>query len=95
MLFRSYAANRLHDSIAVFSVNFKGELKYVGEAATRGDYPRGFTIDPTGNFLYSCNQRSDNLTSFRINRETGVPKFIGQYVAAGSPSCMIFLPSGK
>jgi 6-phosphogluconolactonase (cycloisomerase 2 family) len=90
-----YAANRLHDSIAVFSVNFKGELKYVGEAATRGDYPRQFTIDPTGNFLYSCNQRSDNFTSFRINRETGVPKFIGQYVAAGSPSCMIFLPSGK
>jgi 6-phosphogluconolactonase (cycloisomerase 2 family) len=90
-----YAANRLHDSIAVFSVNFKGELKYVGEAATRGDYPRGFTIDPTGNFLYSCNQRSDNLTSYRINRETGVPKFIGQYVAAGSPSCMIFLPSGR
>ena len=90
-----YAANRLHDSIAVFAVNFKGELKYVGEAATRGDYPRGFTLDPTGNFLYSCNQRSDNLTSFRIDRGSGVPKFIGQYVAAGSPSCMIFLPNGR
>lgn len=90
-----YAANRLHDGIAVFAVNFKGELKYVGEAATRGDYPRQFTIDPTGNFLYSCNQRSDNLTSFRIDRGSGVPKFIGQYVPAGSPSCIIFLPSGR
>ncbi|HMF53832.1 MAG TPA: lactonase family protein, partial [Edaphobacter sp.] len=90
-----YAANRLHDSIAVFAVKFNGELKYVGEAATRGDYPRQFTIDPTGNYLYSCNQRSDNVTSFRINRGTGVPSFIGQYLAAGSPSCMIFLPSGK
>lgn len=90
-----YAANRLHDSIAVFAVNFKGELKFAGEAATRGDYPRQFTIDPTGNFLYSCNQRSDNLTSFRINRGSGIPKFIGQYAAAGSPSCLIFLPSGK
>lgn len=90
-----YAANRLHDSIAVFAVNFKGELKYAGEAATRGDYPRQFTLDPTGNFLYSCNQRSDNLTSFRIDRESGVPKFIGQYLPAGSPSCLIFLPSGR
>ncbi len=90
-----YAANRLHDSIAVFDINFNGELKFVGEAATRGDYPRQFIIDPTGNFLYSCNQRSDNLTSYRINRGTGVPKFIGQYVAAGSPSCIIFLPQGR
>jgi 6-phosphogluconolactonase len=87
-----YAANRLHDSIAVFEINFNGELKYVGEAATRGDYPRQFTIDPTGNFLYSCNQRSDNLTSYRIDRESGLLKFTGQYVAAGSPSCVIFLP---
>lgn len=87
-----YAANRLHDSIAVFTVNFKGELKYAGEAATRGDYPRQFTLDPTGNFLYSCNQRSDNLTSFRIDRESGVPEFIEQYLPAGSPSCLIFLP---
>lgn len=87
-----YAANRLHDSVAVFAINFKGELKYVGEAATRGDYPAQFTLDPTGNFLYSCNQRGDNLTSFRIDPQTGVPKFIGQYVAAGSPGCLLFLP---
>ena len=64
----------------------------LGEAATRGDYPRQFIIDPTGNFLYSCNQRSDNLTVYRINQITGVPKFVGQYVAAGTPSCIIFLP---
>ena len=88
-----YAANRLQDSVSVFTVNFRGELKFAGGAATRSDYPAQFTIDPTGNFLYACNQHGDNLTSFRINRETGVPKFTGQYVAAGSPGCIIFLPS--
>jgi 6-phosphogluconolactonase len=87
-----YAANRLHDSIATFAINFNGELRYIGEAATRGDYPRQFIIDPTGNFLYSCNQRSDNLTSYRLDPITGVPKFLNQYDAAGSPSCIIFLP---
>ena len=87
-----YAANRLHDSITVFKVGLKGELTYAGEAATRGDYPRQFTTDPTGKSLYVCNQRSDNLTSFRIDRESGLLKFTGQYVPVGSPSCLIFLP---
>jgi 6-phosphogluconolactonase len=87
-----YAANRLHDSIAVFAVGFRGELTYAGEAATRGDYPAQFTIDPTGSFLYSCNQHGDDVTSFRIHPETGVPTFIGQYIAAGTPGCIIFLP---
>ena len=87
-----YAANRLHDSIAVFAVGLHGELTYSGEGATRGDYPAQFTIDPTGNFLYSCNQHSDNLTVFRIDPQSGVPKFIGQYVPAGTPGCIIFLP---
>jgi 6-phosphogluconolactonase len=87
-----FAANRLHDSIAVFAIHSNGELKYLEETATQGDYPRQLTIDPTGNFLYACNQRSDNVTSYRIDRESGVPKFIGQYIAAGSPSCIIFLP---
>ena len=90
-----YAANRLHDSISVFEINFNGELKFLGESATRGDYPRQFIIDPGGNFLYSCNQRSDNLTAYRIDRRSGLLKFTGQYVAAGSPSCIIFLPQGR
>ena len=61
-----YVANRLHDTISFFNVERSGRLTLVGEASTLGDYPRSFTIDPTGNFLVSCNQRSDALTTFRI-----------------------------
>jgi 6-phosphogluconolactonase len=61
-----YAANRLHDTISFFNVEASGRLTLAGEASTLGDYPRSFTIDPTGNFLVSCNQRSDALTTFRI-----------------------------
>jgi 6-phosphogluconolactonase (cycloisomerase 2 family) len=60
-----YAANRLHDSIAIFSIGKGGILTWVDAVWTRGDYPRSFNIDPTGNFLYSCNQRSDAITTFR------------------------------
>ena len=52
-----YAGNRLHDSIGIFSVGSDGALTFVGEEWTRGDYPRSFNFDPTGRFLYCCNQR--------------------------------------
>ncbi len=86
-----YAANRLHDTIAVFSIGAAGTLTYVAEEWTRGDYPRSFNIDPTGNFLYVCNQRSDTITAFHIDRETGNLTFTGQYTAVGTPAAILFL----
>lgn len=86
-----YAANRLHDSIAYYSVGDGGKLKFQGEEWTRGDYPRSFEIDPTGNFLYSCNQRSDAITTFQVNRETGALTFTGHYTPVGTPAVIVFL----
>lgn len=37
-----------------------------------------------------CNQRSDDITCFRIDRNTGMPIFTGQYTAIGSPTCTVF-----
>jgi 6-phosphogluconolactonase len=86
-----YAANRLHDSIAFFSVASDGKLTFAGEEWTRGDYPRSFGIDPSGTLLYSCNQYGDSLATYRINRQTGALDFTGQYTAVGTPGCIIFL----
>jgi 6-phosphogluconolactonase (cycloisomerase 2 family) len=88
-----YAANRLHDTIAVFSVGASGRLTPVGESSTLGDYPRSFTIDPTSRFLFSCNQRSDDLTTFRVNGEGNAesPHSTGQYTPVGSPAVIVFL----
>lgn len=86
-----YAANRLHDSIAYFTVSPSGTLTLAGEEWTRGDYPRSFTIDPTGNFLFSCNQRSDAIATFRVNRKTGALTFTGQYTHVGTPAMIVFL----
>jgi 6-phosphogluconolactonase (cycloisomerase 2 family) len=89
-----YAANRLHDSIAWFSVGASGTLTLAGEEWTRGDYPRSFTIDPTGNFLFCCNQRGDAVTTFRVNKQTGALAFTGQYTPVGTPSHVAFLTPG-
>jgi 6-phosphogluconolactonase len=86
-----YAANRLHDSIAWFSIGPAGTLTFAGEEWTRGDYPRSFNIDPTGNFLYSCNQRADTIVAFRVNRQTGALTFTDQYTDVGTPAIIVFL----
>jgi 6-phosphogluconolactonase (cycloisomerase 2 family) len=86
-----YVANRLHDSIAWFSIGGDGTLTRAGEEWTRGDYPRSFTIDPSGRFLYSCNQRSDAITTFRVDPKSGGLTFTGRYTPVGSPAHIIFL----
>lgn len=86
-----YAGNRLHDSIAWFAVGKDGTLSYVGEEWTRGDYPRSFAFDPTGRFLYCCNQRADHVAVFRADPKTGGLAFTGQYAPVGNPSCVVFL----
>jgi 6-phosphogluconolactonase len=86
-----YAANRLHDSIAWFSVGPTGTLTWEGEEWTRGDYPRSFTIDPSGTFLFSCNQRADAIASFHVNKQTGALSFTGQYTHVGTPAIVVFL----
>ena len=90
-----YAANRLHDGIACFSVGENGALAFVAEEWTRGDYPRSFNFDPTGNFLYSCNQRADNVTAFRVDKKSGGLDFTGHYTPVGNPSVIVFLDLGK
>jgi 6-phosphogluconolactonase (cycloisomerase 2 family) len=86
-----YAANRLHDSIAWFSIAESGELTLRGEEWTRGDYPRHFNIDPTGRFLFSCNQRSDAIACFRRDANRGKLTFTGHYTPVGTPSMILFL----
>jgi 6-phosphogluconolactonase (cycloisomerase 2 family) len=86
-----YVANRLHDTIAWFSIGETGMLTRLGEEWTRGDYPRSFTIDPSGRFLFSCNQRSDAIATFRRDSVTGALTFTGQYTPVGTPAFVVFL----
>jgi len=85
-----YAGNRLHDSIAIFAVGDDGQLTFVTEEWTHGDYPRSFNFDPSGQFLYSCNQRADNIACFRVDGKTGKLDFTGHYTPVGNPSIIVF-----
>jgi 6-phosphogluconolactonase (cycloisomerase 2 family) len=65
-----YGANRLNDTIGVFSIGRDGRLTPVSHASTLGDYPRIITIDPSGQFMVSGNQ----LTTLPLSGLTGETK---------------------
>ena len=84
-----YFANRLQDSIAVFSIAADGSAKRIANVHTEGDTPRSFTLSPDNKFIYSLNQNADNITAFTIGAN-GVPKFTGKYLPLGTPAIMVF-----
>jgi len=86
-----YAANRLHDTIAIFAIDGSGRPELIGEEWTRGDYPRHFNIDPSGSFMYVCNQRSDAIATFRVENGGRNLTFRDQYTAVGNPAIILFL----
>jgi 6-phosphogluconolactonase (cycloisomerase 2 family) len=73
-----YGVNRLSDTICVFRIGRDGRLTQVSHASTLGDYPRVITIDPTGQFIVSLNQRADNATTFKITGGSGQGQGQGQ-----------------
>jgi len=61
-----YAAERTSSSIGSFSVEpSTGTLRYLGSTPTEKQ-PRGFRIDPTGHFMVVSGEKSDTLSSYRI-----------------------------
>lgn len=90
-----YAGNRLHDSIGIFSIGQGGMLTHVMDEWTRGNYPRSFSFDPSGSFLYCCNQRADHVTVFKVDKATGLLSFTGDYVPVGNPSMVLFVDTAR
>lgn len=86
-----YAANRLHDSVSIFNIGSDGMLTFIADVSTLGDYPRHFNFDPAGKFFYVCNQKSDAIVCFRLQKETGLLTPTGEYTSVGSPSAIVFV----
>jgi 6-phosphogluconolactonase (cycloisomerase 2 family) len=86
-----YVANRLHSSVSAFSVADDGQLRMTADTWVHADSPRSIAIDPGGEYLYSCNQKGDSITSFRINSSSGALQFTGRFEPVGSPAFMTVL----
>lgn len=84
-----YALNRLHDSIAHFTLAPDGTPTLRDTHWCRGSYPRTLALLPGGRGLVVCNQRSDHLAWFTLDGE-GVPRFTGRWTGVGGAASVVF-----
>lgn len=85
-----YGSNRGENTIAIFSVDEStGKISLVGRESVHGDWPRNFTIDPSGNYLLVANQKSDNISIFTRHAEEGTLRFVNDFKVS-SPVCLVF-----
>tara|TARA_R110002050_G_scaffold94765_2_gene197249 strand:- start:109916 stop:110983 length:1068 start_codon:yes stop_codon:yes gene_type:complete len=85
-----YGSNRGENSIAVFKRNTQtGTLDKIQNISVHGDWPRNFTLDPTGRFLLVANKKSNNISIFKVDKNTGTLEFIKDYKAP-TPVCLLF-----
>lgn len=85
------AGNRGYDAITVLRVHGdSGTVTIAGQYPTGGSFPRHFALDPSGQWLVVANQKSDTLTTFRLDRENGVLEWTGQSLQVPVPVCVAF-----
>jgi 6-phosphogluconolactonase len=87
-----YAANRGHDSLAVFARDTStGALTRVEIVACGGERPRNFALTPDGAWLLCAHQDSNTATAFKVDPTTGRLSATGQTVAVPKAVCVLFL----
>ena len=90
-------SNRGHQSIAIYKVIHKGlqrgQLTTVGYFHTRGETPRHFQFDATGQYLIVANQDSDSIAVFSFNLGTGEIKYTGNEYRVPSPNFVCNCPT--
>lgn len=90
-------SNRGHQSIAVFRVKTKGskrgELRKIGCIHTRGETPRHFQFDNSGQYLLVANQDTDSIAIFNFNLSNGELKYSGNEYRVPSPNFVCCCPT--
>ena len=90
-------SNRGHQSITVFRVknngSKRGELQTVGCFHTRGETPRHFQFDNSGQYLLVANQDTDSIAVFNFNLSNGELKYSGNEYRVPSPNFVCCCPT--
>ncbi|MFF3331733.1 lactonase family protein [Streptomyces sp. NPDC002888] len=81
-----WTATRGEDVLSVFVVEGEG-LRLVGTVPCGGHWPRA--LAESNGFLYSANERSGDVTWFRLDPATGLPRRAGA-IEVQAASCVVF-----
>ncbi|HEY6924206.1 MAG TPA: beta-propeller fold lactonase family protein [Steroidobacteraceae bacterium] len=63
-----------------------------GSPYATGSQPLFVTVDPSGNYAYTANYGSANVSGFKINPATGVPASLGNFAAGTAPFVVSISP---
>jgi 6-phosphogluconolactonase len=89
-----YVSLREHNSVSVMSVNpYSGRLTFVQNVPSGGKLPRGLGLDPTGHWLITGHQKSDNAVEFAVDPQTGKLTPTGTELHLGAPVDVKFTPA--
>ena len=86
-----YASTRVDNSLACFTVDEDGRLSDRRIVATGGDWPRNFCLTPSGETLFCANHRSNTITVFSRDPESGALTATGQSIDCVTPMCVLAL----
>lgn len=88
-----YATNRgSANDITLFTVQKDGRLNYKASYPSGGIGPRDFAIDPTGNYLFIANQKSNSISIFKRDLVSGKLSLLPKTIEVCSPTNIIFIP---
>jgi 6-phosphogluconolactonase len=81
------------ETIGVFVIDpGTGMLSPVEQVDSGGLMPRNFAIDPTGAYLLSANQLTNNIVVFKIDEASGRLSKTGREIKVDTPVCLQFVP---
>lgn len=86
-----YSSNRGDNSIAVFERADNGTIRLIENESVQGDWPRNFAISPSGKYLLVANKKSNNITLFNVDQESGKLSYSGKSLEVPNPVCLKFL----
>lgn len=86
-----YGSNRGENTIVIFAVDpASGQLELVGRESVHGDWPRNFSMDPTGEYLLVANKKTSNISIFKRDMENGTLNFLNE-IEHPNPVCLVFV----
>lgn len=85
-----YGSNRIqHNSIGIFKIDpVNGKVSKIANQDAKGEIPRNFTFDPTGNLLLVANQNSGEVVLFKVDKSTGLLTDTGNRLSINKPVCL-------
>ncbi len=87
---RKFEDHPLADSIVAYSIDEEGRLRLIGYTTDNISFPRGFSIDPTGRWLYAMGQKNDAIVQLTIDPHSGALTPTGFSTTAMVPVSMAF-----